>query len=759
MTYATDLTAVSTHKVGFTLFVDGVPLLFGTRAGLVYPTSGGITNPPSGTLTSNDGIVKGSLSLEGQALNYETLMVHPTSASLRLRLSSTWDTYFRRRDNLGVYLLADVTETATGISVSSTSGMSVDDPIYINRETMRITNVNSSTSLDVARNYCALSANSRGGHAHKAGAIVSKQPRFHIGRMCELRAFMGEPESTSGTSSVVTKILSLAASPTYDIEAVAWVLSFHDAMRLFDRKVAVGFRGSTVDGLDVVTSGGQSKYALTLGESREFATSTEDGHLVLQYEDGTYQVAKIDAYDSGRPVVQHVTGSPVSARRCYVFRGSPMQMALRVLMSDRGLGSASGTNHATYDTLFGITSTGASATRRLETGEAECRFGAAIPATMIDVTGLTAASLLNENVQGFTYFLGVKGEDDLLSILEEVAWALRGFWYFTDDGKLSFKRFVGALTGATTTTINASDWQKNSSLTSVDDESEIVHTITIKCNHDPNEDKLRGEVNLFYSEQKETHRDIDGKVTIERKGLYATLPGQNQDVLYTFGGVVPSRTNVQAIQAHADRIFALRARGIRKYTLRLPWEFSTLKPGDRVSVTSDKHIAFDGNTLSSTVLEVVSVALRPLDPGPVEVHLRDTWPSRRLNPTAKVSSRSGFDVTLATGSKWEASPGTSPGTWFAVGWKVRVYDYSASPRYSQVLDTTVSAVTATVLTLASITFADFSLVATNDIVTADTYADSDNTTTNGQNSLGQRDYLFLSDANMLLASDAAHQYG
>lgn len=767
MTYASDLAAVTTHDVRLTLFVDGLPCLWGTHAGLVHPGTS-IANVV-GTLTSNDGLLPATFSADAQKLDYKTLMVPPGAASAAVRIDPRWDTLLMRRGGTERRLASPASESATTWTLNSTAGLAAGAYLYCNRETVQVVSVVNSTDVLVTRNVFALAAINRGGQAHSTGAAVSTSPRYLLGRACELRAWLGEEQST------VLRVLFLSGSPEYDLAGGVWSLSFDDAMRLLDRKVSVGFRGtsaaaSAVDayGFWSVVPTDQRYY------SREFAAAADNGHLALWDQSGRLTVEPVwwmpgtGASNDGTAIYITTIGNPefdattvTKARRCYVFSsGRPMELALKVLLSDRGLGPAAGTNHATYDVLLGWTSTGASATRRIADTDSECRMGAAVPAAFVDVAGLE--QFLGEYVPGFYWVLGLTDDESLLDLLEEVAWVLSGYWFVTPEGKLSFRRFSGASSIGAATTVDRSVWLRGSSLKSVDDEADILHTVAIKCNKDPQSGDFMGTVNVIHAQARETYRDVDGRMETERRSLYVDLPSQSFAAV-TAGLPGVTAANLDMVRTQLNRVFVRRNRGLRKYNLALPWTMSGLMPGDRLSVSSDVHPDFAGGTLSNTLLEVTSVQLAPVDAdsAKVAVECQETWPSYRVSPTAKVASASGSTITLATSCKFDdASTASRPGRWFAPGWKVKLLNYSAGPRFSAYVDAVVSSVTDTTITLtATPTFSGGEAVAAGDLVVQDTYSDSDNATANAIQALGQRGYVFGADASLLLGSADPYTYG
>ena len=775
MTFAADLAAVNHHSVDVTLFIDGIPILFGTRAGIVYPTSGGgITNPPAAGLASVAAIVPGSLQFDATRLDYDTMMVAPTSGGVKIRFNSpgdatVWDTYFMRRTATKCELTGDATETVTSLAVDNSDAFSANNPIYCNRETLLLTAVPTSTSMTLdatlGRNYCALAMAQKA--AHKTGAVVSAAPLYLMGRMAELRMYLGQ----DGNTSAVVKLLVLSASPAKNKAEGVWDLQFDDAMRIFDRKVCVGIKGSDIDSgtLDNTSVADVVLEAYVPKETREFGTATNVGHMMFTGENGPPDLVEIYDFDGTTPrfrsesffshlVVNAPDGrmKPKRMQRCYVFTVQPMLAALQILLSDRGRGL----NDATYDVLFGMTSTGGSsgsANNRLETDEVECRFGAAIPAALVDITALEA--FLPRMAKGWYFVL--HQEMSLLDVLEEVAWAYGGYWFITQEGKLSFKLLSGepnATTYAASKTITESDWLPNSSLTSVDDEADIIHTVETKCNWDPFAAAFTVTANAIYEQERETFREVKGVLHVQRRGLSLSFPGApatNRGLGGRYAGIPP-----QEFAVSMDRIFVRRSRGLRRYALRLPLKYIQLQPGDRVQLTSTQLSDFVSqySTLSAFVCEVVSVKLDIGDKtvSPVEVEVNEVWASKRVAPTLQVASwDAGTNTaTIKTASRWEDSPGTAAEIWFAVDWVVRFIDYSDRANDTSSGPHTVTALDSGAHTV-TVGSAPSFVPAVDDLITLDTYDSAADTTANGAQGLAQHDYTFQADATNSLGAGRA----
>jgi hypothetical protein len=143
-------------------------------------------------------------------------------------------------------------------------------------------------------------------------------------------------------------------------------------------------------------------------------------------------------------------------------------------------------------------------------------------------------------------------------------------------------------------------------------------------------------------------------VEFERKTCLVNAP--------TAAGSLPLGSvgaTVQEVQSALNRRFFRAQNGLRKYTLILPIAYHQLQPGDNVRVTRDGLKAFDGSSVSSMLLEIVKQWSIDLKTGLVRFEVVETWSSKPISPTGKVSSISGagpYTVTLATNTKYGGEP-------------------------------------------------------------------------------------------------------
>ena len=284
MTASTQLSSLYSHDVHVTLLIDGIPILFGTRAGLAHPLDT-TTNAPS-SLTSIDALIYDSVKFGKQELNQEGRMVRPSAMQMSLRLSDVddseqWDNYFLMRKDPALTLAAALTETGTSVTPNTTSGLLVGEVLHVHGESMKITAIPG--TVTVQRNFCRLTKALRT-QAHDIGSEVRKQPRHWMGRWCEVRIWVG-------TDTQQIWYMQLNGPPERDERTQQWKLGFSDILRVLDRDIAVGFDGADVAVIQNASTGGEPYIQLTAatGQSREFARQANRyGSLLVQVADGRW---------------------------------------------------------------------------------------------------------------------------------------------------------------------------------------------------------------------------------------------------------------------------------------------------------------------------------------------------------------------------------------------------------------------------------------------------------------------------------------
>ncbi len=765
MTYASAIATGNVNQIEATLIIDGIPILFATNGGTTVTTSGWFNAGPSSMVTV-DAIERGSLSLEGGTLDFDQMMVPPAGGSIVIRGSLLWDKYFERRRAPSTRLITAVNSGAsTTFSVESSSGFSTGTVLFCDRETCTINGVSSPGTLSsLNRNHYQLKTSKES--AHQIGAAVSNSPPSILGRWAELRFHVGD-QSYLERRMIIDSIKRKGVTGN-------WEITFRDMMSVVDRQIGNGWTDLKIDTFawtNTDDTPAQALLGLTTYEADDLPQTYNNGmHVIVRYGDNGSECAigevhwvlgstfylRVDNASMNNlrdwlNAGSNAVGFRGSATMSVVYRldGNPATDILRVLLSEKGDGYVD----SNYDNLIGETISGG-LTSPLTYGVQERRFGAGLPLELVDVDAFEDPAFSARTMDGWCYWLGSGGPENLRDFLEEAAWAARGYICIR-NGKISIKPITGiSAVGGTDDSATDSELIRNDgNADSIDDESEIVNQVDIKCNLDVPSDQLIGAVTLKDMRLWDTYKDTAKPISLERRGLVVDDPRT---------GLVPGSqpwgipASINTLTQRMDRILARRMRGVRKYTLTLPFKYHLLQPGDTITVTSVTLPDFAGGTLSAQALEIVSTGGIDFERGLVTFQAYDTWSTYAISPTSVVDSWLVATATLETSHRYGG--GTTPGTsLWGVGWKVRILDASSLPPFSTKSGALViSGTTATTVTFTGVV--GFTPAA-GDLLIQDTYDTSDNTTE--VDGADQRDHVFLADDNGRIGSGnvVAYTYG
>ena len=760
MTFQTALEAgPGVHGLEAVVIIDGIPVAFATRSGIAFNRNGDewLGSAPT-SLTTVEALATEGARVDGSTLNHSMLVVEGGGFSCTLKSDLRWDKYFDRRRSPKTRLVEDLDTTETGVDVQSSSGWTAGDVLYVDREAILVGTVGSNTFTGCTRVYAGLPGQML--HAHGAGAVVGSAPRTHGGRMAELWLYL------AGNWRLERRLVVDAVQ--WDGVLNAWRLTFKEAVQLLDRQIAVGLDGVAVSSFTLAYSADaqpRTLIGLVLG-AEVLVTTTSGGalHVVLSVESegGTFTptLLEVVSIDTGAGILYvpwsraiddavNRPGATTTVRLVVRLNGSPALEALRVMLSTTGQGD----NSATYDDLWGNGSSGSSAV--VTAGSYERRFGAAISVDLVDVASFVAFG--DVGGEGFCYWLGASGQENLRDFLEDVCRQC-GAYLAVIDGRFTMVQMTGVgeyTTIAATLSDEDGTIGTDTALDALDDESEAIHTVSIQCNVDPLDGELKGTINIRDQRTYETLRDSAPAEEVTMRGLVVSRPERGYaPANYS---IIPA--DLSALVARTNKILWRRQNGLRKYKLTVPFKFITLKPGDVVRVTCAALRAFDGGSLENQPLEVTGTSGFDLaDPSRIVLEVSDTWASKPTSPTAKVASWNAGTATATLTTSHRFGGAAAPARQFALGWKVRFLVATATPPFSVASNVaTVSAITDATITL---TGALGLTPAAADLLVQANYDNADNTTEN-TSGLAQRDHAFAADGNGRLgASDAnADEWG
>jgi hypothetical protein len=666
VTYDSVLASNPRAKLDVVLIIDGVPLLFGTRSGRVHDGAN-VTNPPAGTWTSSESIIRESINLGEQELDWDSLFCKPAKVSMQIASHPSWDKYFEPlRAPIGT-LIGSINKTATTVTFDDANVFPEGGYVYLSAETIQLGTIADPTFTGCTRGCIALPGNNPA--KHESGDLIYSQPPYMQGRRATIRIYAGHND----TDYVDWVGYRIASSP--DSTPGTWSITLDDGQSNLAVKLGTGFQGAKIVsdlgiGVGISSSSSETRYIFTIDQpnSREWLYGDAVGEVMVSAPNGDTFLCEVDQIVSravgsftwvdvyinasafvpthpnengaaGVMSAEELYGSTL--RRVYVDRGYPMRSVLRALLSREG----DGTNNATWDDMVGSLADGSNPPAD---DEVELRMGAGLDAALVDVTVLE--QFKDVFVPGWTYIHGDKPDKLLLDLLEEAAWPLGVFFLWGSNG-LKCKRFQGRTIADTTNkTVDESSIAVNTEKKSVYDESQVLHTVTVDCNYAPGTDEAKTHVTVVHNRTRRMYRDTPisraGTLTLQRKALWVVGDDVNPRDVRKF--IPPGNASVNYaspidVRQSIQRIFSKRGKPVRRYTLILPW--CTILPGDRVALTHTRLRAFDGSYVNALHCDVTKVA-RNWNDGTVTVSVEETFDGVLIAPACRVSSWNAGTLTL-----------------------------------------------------------------------------------------------------------------
>ncbi|MCC7539223.1 MAG: hypothetical protein IT379_23575 [Deltaproteobacteria bacterium] len=181
----------------FRLAIEGLPYEFVTHTEMERAVSGTTAGRVRGllaeSLVGGERVHPGTAELEQDVVNVEIVDKFdgdtPTTATQVLAY----------RPSVVTLLTADATESATSLTVASTTGFVTGSYVYVGTETMRVTSVGSATVLNVTRGIFGSTAQRHyiGNGDTRANPHVTNRPVFLEGRRARLVSY-GDGDSLTG---------------------------------------------------------------------------------------------------------------------------------------------------------------------------------------------------------------------------------------------------------------------------------------------------------------------------------------------------------------------------------------------------------------------------------------------------------------------------------------------------------------------------------------------------------------------------------
>ena len=594
------------------------------------------------------------ISASGSSLDRGRSLVIPGGFSARVMDGATQRHILSRRGGDEDVIDGSISRTATDIDVVTANNPS-GGVAYLERETVLIGTVSGFTFEN-----CQRGAWGSQPIAHGGGMVLSSRPRHMMGRRGSLVSVDLE---TYNAQTLRAGILS--SSPQFS--EGAYDLEFVDVQKELNRPLMRGWLPQKSSDWSVVGY----NVDVVVPDSLNFVDGARsfvrvDGPDLLRVHTlatgtvttGTHTV-RLDLasirYDDSVEDLRVPSDAELELRQVTIITQDPATAALQVMLSTLG----DGANHATYDVLPG---------RRPSATAPIRQVGAGIPSDWVDVATW-------EGLQGVgglcTFYL--EEETRLLDFLiNEICWRLGGYIYVTDDGKISFQRYVADTPAVSSATIAKADILAGS-VSVVDDESETVGRVSIECNYHPGQREFRAQHQVVFADLNGTYGDDLASVELQSKSLWIGSGG---------GSLNSPPTGQWEIISSFDRMYSRTKDGVRKVRFQLPWkQHLTVKPGYVFQFTDDRLPDFAGGEGISQRTHEVTAANPDPQSGSLEVEAEEIPRGYLVAPSALVTSYDAGTgvITIDTSTDFH---GTEPGFDFMLGATIRVFDASASPPFS-----------------------------------------------------------------------------
>jgi len=595
-----------------------------------------------------------SISASGSSLDRGRSLIIPGGFSARIMDGSVQRTVLSRRGGT-----EDALELSTNRTTKTIDTLEGNNPsggvVYLERETIVLGTKFSEDYLLSERGAWGSQSSFHGG-----GMVLSSRPRHWMGRRATLVAVDLDTLNSQTIRAGITSQSPQFSEGAYDLD-------FVDVQKELNRPLMRGWLpqkstnwaggGALGYNVDVVVADalnfrdGSNSFIRVDGPELSRVHTLASGTV----NTGT-NVVRLDLsqirYDDSAEDLAVPPDEELELRQVQIIVQDPATAALQVMLSVLGDGA-----NGTYDVLPGRAPEATSPIRQV---------GAGIPSDWVDVAAWEALRGI-----GGTCVFYLEEETRLLDFLvNEISWRLGGYVYVTDDGKISFQRYIVDTPLASTSTLSKADILAGA-VSLVDDESETVGRVSIECNYNPGQREFRARHQVVFADLNGTYGDDLASVQLQSKSLWIGGGGSSLNS--------PPTGQWEIINSF-DRVYSRTKDGVRKVRFRLPWkQHLTVKPGFVFKLTDDRQPDFAGGEgISQRTHEVTSANPDPQS-GSLEVEAEEVPRGYLVAPSALVSSYSSGTFTLSTSTDFY---GTEPGFDFMLGATIRVFDASASPPFS-----------------------------------------------------------------------------
>ena len=658
-----------------------------------------------------------SISASGSSLDRGRSLIIPGGFSARIMDGTTQRSILSRRGGNEDVIDGSISRTTTDIDTVTVNNPS-GGVAYLERETVLLGTVSGFTF-----EKCQRGAWGSQPIAHGGGMVMSSRPRHWMGRRATLVAVDLDTLNSQTIRAGITSQSPQFSEGAYDLD-------FVDVQKELNRPLmrgwlpqrsadwsVIGYNVDVVvtDSLNFVD--GPRSFVRVDGPDLLRVHTLAAGTVTTGTHTVRLDLASI-RYDESVEDLRVPSDAELELRQVTIITQDPATAALQVMLSVLG----DGANNATYDVLPGRAPDATSPIRQV---------GAGIPSDWVDVAAWEAL----RGIGGVCTFY-LEEETRLLDFLiNEISWRLGGYVYVTDDGKISFQRYVVDTPLASTSTFTKADILAGA-VSLADDESETVGRVSIECNYNPGQREYRARHQVVFADLNGTYGDDLASVELQSKSLWIGSGG---------GSLNSAPTGQWEVITSFDRMYSRTKDGVRKVRFRLPWkQHLTVKPGFVFKLTDDRQPDFAGSVGISQRTHEVTAANPDPQSGSLEVEAEEVPRGYLVAPSALVSSYDAGTgvITLNTSTDFY---GTEPGFDFMLGATIRVFNASASPPFSTSQLGTIASLTAN--TIGTLGFV--SSPASGDLIVIDYTADTGSTAVNTNADV--TDHLFHGDDRSTLA--------
>lgn len=648
------------------LVVDGVPSCFVTRQ---------VPGSPA-ALAGRTQIVCVTSVEEGES-TLDVVERREVAATLDVDMVDTDDkrlqALFAHASRPVTELTADVTVTATSLTVLSSGVVQPGDVIYVGDETIIVGAVSGTTLSGCTRG--ALGSRARARHT---GDYVYAVPPSWVGRRARLYGYA--PDAAGLHSETLLGTYIVDESPRHS-GGLRWSLRLAGVVQEYwERVVGLGVEKATIRSVHDFNNSPSNpalEWTITLkvsvGDARKLRTSpTFNAHVLVRSNlldrdvVGIHRLISVDVANDLVEISYNPWFRTERAVALFQTSGELQQIAvvssprenaiLAVLLSDEGQGL-----YASGDRLPGRLPS--------SSGDLGWRFGAGLRSSEVgsfgEITSIPPMSII------------IDGERKLTDVLREWCLLSGAAVVSTADGKIKAVSLSGVRSPSTTITRN--DIIPDTSVSVTAEENDISPIVKVSAGYSPITGETSDEITLIDAELAKRYTRTPGVTDVEVRSIDAwePVPMGPSD-----GWAHPTRMRVGTLAALMADVLRQTSGVSRRVTMSLHHRRLSLRVGDIVAIGNDLEDGYAnlpnmrGGKLAGATCRVVGRRPRYAQ-GRVDVTLEIMERLLHVCPAAVITAHNGSGtLTLATTTPEVPASGL-PARSFWVGAVVRMVDRSS----------------------------------------------------------------------------------